>query len=195
MSKKQPVQLPIEVSRLRLGSAFRGYAIPFQDCITLTTAQRLLLVDDGVTKISNNPSDEHRACIVINPASHQLVVLSIDHKLIDQRAGGMADGAVFDRNKFAFVEFKDQAEGKTDYSIAKTYEKANSQLHQAVELFKELTANVSIDFLKMVKVECHIIVNDMFPDAMTIQQDKATEFALDNPGLELSFEREVYFDS
>lgn len=195
MSKKLVVQVPQAVSRLRLCSAFRGYAVPFQDCITLTTDPKLLLVDDGVTQISNNTFDEYRACVVINPDSHQLVVLSIDHKLIGQRAGGMADGAVFDTKKFAFVEFKDQAEGKTDYSITETYNKACSQLHQAVELFKELTASVSIDFVKMAEVECHIIVNEMFPEAKAIQQDKAIEFALDNLGSELSFERKVYFHS
>lgn len=195
MSKIQPVQLPPAVSRLRLGSAFRGYAVPLHDCISLTSDQRILLVDDGVTQISNNPLDERRACVVFNPNSHQLVVLSIDHKLIDQREGGMADGAVFNTNKFAFVEFKDQAEGNSNFAIAQTYEKASSQLHQAVELFKSLTAEVSIDFLKMVVVECHIIVDEMFPVAKTIQQDKATEFAINNPGLELSFEREVFFNS
>lgn len=195
MSKIQPVLLPPEVSRLRLGSAFRGYAVPFQNCISITSDQRFLVVDDGVTQISNNPFDEYRTCVVINPSSKKIIVLSIDHKLIDQRPGGMADGAVFDNKKFAFVEFKDHSEGNLDYSIEKTYEKACNQLHQAVELFKELMANVSIEFLKMVKVECHIIVNKMFPEAKAIQQDKATEFAIDNPGLELSFEREIYFNS
>lgn len=193
MSKILPVQLPPEVSRLRLASAFRGYAVNFQDCITLSSDTRFLLVDDGVTHISNNPSDEYRACVVINPDSHQIVILSIDHKLVDKRIGGMADGAVFDTKKFAFVEFKDQAEGNSDYSIAQTYIKASSQLHQAIELFKELMANVSIEFFKMVKVECHIIVNKMFPEAKTIQQDKAIEFAIDNPGLELCFENQIYF--
>lgn len=195
MSKKRPVQLPLEVSRLRLGSAFRGYAVPFHDCISLTSDQRVLLVDDGITQISHNPEDDYRACIALNPDFHQLIVLSIDHKLINQRDGGMADGAVFDTKKFAFVEFKDHAEGNTDYSIAQTYEKAVSQLHNAVELFKELTANVAVKFLDMVEVECHVIVSEMFPEAKTIQQDKAIEFAMDNHGLKLSFEREVFFNS
>lgn len=195
MSKLVQEELPDEVRKLRLGSAFRGYAKSIKGCITLTSEARVLIVDDHSfnTHISHNTNDECRACIAINPENHQLVVLSIDHVLVSQHCGGMADGAVFDYRKFAFIEFKDEAHGNSVPQIEKTYDKAISQLHEAILLFKNKTADVKIDFINAIDIECHIIVSESFPRVKTTEQQKMISFPLYNYNVPLSFERNVNF--
>lgn len=193
MAKRINDSLPNEVKHLRLGSAFRSFTNTFSNCIETTSDKRFFIVDDGYTRISNLQEDEHRACIANNPNSHQVIVLAIDHKLIAQRVGGMADGAAFDMNNFYLLEFKDQAQGKTIQSIEETFDKAMLQLRQALNLFIDRTREVGVDLMKEVNVEAHIIVNDMHPRISSIEQSRMLAFPMDNNGVPLSFDRQINF--
>ena len=107
----------------------------------------------------------------------------------------MADGAVFDENKFAFVEFKANAQGNTQAAIEHTYTEATNQLTAALNLFVEkLKMNkVAVDFTSATNVICHVIVSEKFPRASALEQSMMIAFAISNNGVGLSFEREIYF--
>ena len=108
----------------------------------------------------------------------------------------MADGAVFDEQKFVFLEFKDQAQGNSYSAIEDTYSKASNQLTAALHLFEEKMASnrASVNFTASVDVSCHIIVSDKFPRASALEQNMMLSFAMSNNGVALSFEREILFD-
>lgn len=184
--------IPLAVKNIRLCQAFKGYNPGILDCIETTCAEEVMLVDDGFTKITTNFSDKNRCCLVENPNGKELVVLPIDHRLIKQRDGGMADGAVFDTSGFRFIEFKSNAEGKTDAVVEATYDDAIGQLKAALNLFSTNINAVGIKFLDVVDVVCHVIVSETFPRAKATEQSKMIEFAMDN-NVELSFERNIIF--
>lgn len=188
--------IPNAVKRLKLVSAFKGYNPGVLDCIEISSNDQVMVVDDEeCTHISTSTEDVSRCCLCFNPNRNEIVVLPLDKKLIKQRQGGMADGAVFDENKFAFLEFKDQAQGKTSEAIEGTYTKAASQLTAALNLFIEKLKNkkIAIDFIGTINVLCHIIVSEKFPRASALEQNMMLSFALSNNGVGLSFEREVAF--
>ena len=188
--------IPNAVKRLKLVSAFKGYNPGVLDCIEISRNDQIMVVDDEeCTHISTATEDAARCCLCINPNRKEIVVLSLDKKLIKQRQGGMADGAAFDENKFAFLEFKDQAQGHTSEAIEGTYTKATSQLSAALNLFSDKLKDekVAIDFINTVNVICHIIVSEKFPRASALEQNMMLTFALSNNGVGLSFEREVRF--
>ena len=188
--------IPNAVKRLKLVSAFKGYNPGVLDCIEISRNDQIMVVDDEeCTHISTATEDAARCCLCINPNRNEIVVLPLDKKLIKQRQGGMADGAAFDENKFAFLEFKDQAQGHTSEAIEGTYTKAASQLSAALDLFSDKLKDekVAIDFIKKVNVICHIIVSEKFPRASALEQNMMLTFALSNNGVGLSFEREVRF--
>lgn len=189
-------KIPSAIKRLKLVSAFRGYNPGVLDCYESSADERVLVVDDvDGSHITNNVEDIHRCCTCLNPDQYELIILPLDKKLIKQRVGGMADGAVFDENKFAFVEFKDQAQGNSPGAIEDTYTKATSQLTTALDLFTEkLKATaIAINFTKAINVVCHIIVSEKFPRASALEQNMMIAFAMANYGVELSFEREIVF--
>lgn len=188
--------IPNAVRRLKLVNAFKGYNPGILDCIEISSNDQVMVVDDEeCTHISTSTEDVSRCCLCFNPNRNEIVVLPLDKKLIKQRQGGMADGAVFDENKFAFLEFKDQAQGKTSEAIEGTYTKAASQLTAALNLFIEKLKNkkIAIDFIGTINVLCHIIVSEKFPRASALEQNMMLSFALSNNGVGLSFEREVAF--
>jgi len=189
--------IPIAIKKLRLASAFKGYNPGVLDCFELSQDERVMVVDDvDCTHISNNEEDLHRCCVCLNPNRNELIILPLDRKLIKQRAGGMADGAAFDENKFAFLEFKDHAQGNTPKAIEGTYTKAASQLTAALNLFTEKLKDerVAIDFTKTINVICHIIVSEKFPRASALEQNMMLDFAMSNNGVGLSFEKKVQFN-
>lgn len=188
--------IPNAVKRLKLVNAFKEYNPGILDCIEISSNEQVMVVDDEeCTHISISAEDASRCCLCFNPNRNEIVVLPLDKKLIKQRQGGMADGAVFDENKFAFLEFKDQAQGKTSEAIEGTYTKAASQLTAALNLFIEKLKNkkIAIDFIGTINVLCHIIVSEKFPRASALEQNMMLSFALSNNGVGLSFEREVAF--
>ena len=55
-----------------------------------------MVIDDDEEKFSrftNNPDDEQKALMVINENNRQIVLLSIDNKLIKEHVGGICDCA------------------------------------------------------------------------------------------------------
>ena len=189
-------EIPTAIKRLRLSSAFKGYNPGILDCIENSFDERIMIIDDETyTHISNREEDLYRCCLCLNPNKNEIIVLPIDKRLVKQRDGGMADGAVFDENKFAFVEFKDQAQGNSPDAIEDTYTKATSQLTAALNLFTEKlkAMSIAINFTEAINVVCHIIVSEKFPRASALEQNMMIAFAMANYGVELSFEREIVF--
>lgn len=175
--------------------AFKGYKPGVLDCIDVSHDSKLMIVDDVEgTCISKREKDAYRCCLCINPNNNEIVVLPLDKRLIKQRVGGMADGAVFDEQKFVFLEFKDQAQGNSDVAISDTYTKASSQLSAALTLFEEKSTSVGVDFRQRVEVNCHIIVSDKFPRASALEQNMMLLFAINNKGIALCFEKEILFN-
>lgn len=192
-----PDYIPDAVKRLKLASAFRGYNPGVLDCIEVSHDSNFMIVDDAEgTCISKREEDSFRCCMCVNPDNNEIVLLPIDKKLIKQRVGGMADGAVFDEQKFVFLEFKDQSQGNSYSAIEDTYSKASNQLTAALHLFEEKMASnrASVNFTASVDVSCHIIVSDKFPRASALEQNMMLLFAMSNNGVALSFEREILFD-
>ena len=189
--------IPNAIKNLKLMSAFRGYNPGILDCIETSRGSRIMVVDNAEgSHISTDAGDLYRCCLCINPNNNEIVVLPLDKRLVKQRTGGMADGAIFDEQKFVFVEFKDQAQGKYLTTIERTYSKASSQLSAALQLFIEklATKDICVDFLSSVNVSCHIIVSDKFPRTSAIEQNMRLLFAIENKGVDLSFEKEILFN-
>lgn len=188
--------IPEAVKRLKLAGAFKGYNPGVLDCIAVSRDSKIMIVDDVKgTCISKREEDAYRCCLCINANNNEIVVLPLDKRLLKQQVGGMADEAVFDEQKFVFLEFKDQALGNSDAAIAGTYTKASSQLTAALALFEEKTTSVGVDFLHSVDVSCHIIVSDKFPRTSALEQNMMLLFAINNNGVALSFEKEIRFDN
>lgn len=189
------MEVPQAVQNLKLCRAFRGYQQKVTDCITPTAEKEFYLKEDEQTNtvIITFCSDDTKVCKVKNPSGQEAVVLAIDHKLIDNRKGGIADGALFNLSDFHILEFKSNAVGQSDISVEETYEKAIQQLISTLELFKTLLAKVQVDLTTKVRVECHIIVSKMFPRNNASEMTKALLFA-DNTGLPLNFGNEIELD-
>ena len=188
--------IPEVVKRLKLVDAFKGYNPGVLDCIEVSRDSQIMIVDDAKgTCISKREADAYRCCLCINPTSSEIVLLPLDKRLIKQRAGGMADGAIFDEQKFVFLEFKDQAKGNYQTSVEGTYKKASSQLSAALQLFIEILAtnSICVDFLSNINVSCHIIVSDKFPRVSALEQNMRLLFSMKNHGVELSFEKKIFF--
>lgn len=184
--------VPQAVQNLKLCWAFRGYRQQVTDCIASTTEKEFYLKDDEQTHtvVITSASGDDKICKVSNPSGQEAVVLAIDHKLIDNREGGIADGAVFNLSDFHFVEFKTNAIYQSDAGVEETYVKAMQQLISTVDLFKEVLAKAYVDFTSKVQIECHIIVSDIFPRNNASEMTKALLFA-DRTGLPLSFDNEI----
>lgn len=189
-----PDYIPDAVKKFKLVSAFKGYNPGILDCIEVSRNSSFMIVDnaDG-TCISKRVEDSYRCCLCVNPNNNEIVLLPLDKKLIKQRAGGMADSALFDVQKFVFLEFKDQALGNSYGAIKDTYTKASNQLTAAVKLFDSILKNITIDFKSIINIACHIIVSEKFPRASALEQNMMLSFAMSNNGVELSFEREITF--
>ncbi len=189
--------IPTAVNKLRLVWAFKGYNPGILDCIESSFDERIMIIDDETyTHISNREDDIYRCCLCLNPNKNEIIVLPLDKRLVKQRDGGMADGAVFDEKKFAFIEFKDQAQGNSPDAIEYTYTKATSQLTAALNLFTEKLKmkSIAIKFSKAINVVCHIIVSEKFPRASALEQSMMLDFAESNNGVRLSFDREIQFN-
>ena len=193
-----PNHIPDAVKRLKLASAFKGYNPGVLDCIEVSRDSQLMIVDDAEgTCISKRDDDYYRCCLCVNPNNNEIVLLPLDKKLIKQRVGGMADGAVFDEQKFVFLEFKDQAQGKSYGAIEDTYTKASNQLTAALHLFEERVASDSayVNVTASVDVSCHIIVSDKFPRTSALEQNMMLLFAMSNNGVALSFDKVIVFNN
>ena len=148
------------IDRLRLDEAFlTNVHCPFSDCWTVRMDTELLLVDDDeykFSRFSNDEEDRPKALIVINTEHKQIVLLSIDNKLICGHVGGIADCALLDESKFHFVEFKTNAYGNSDESIRDTFEKAISQLVETINVFRSRLNAIGVCMEELVDLSCHV---------------------------------------
>lgn len=163
---------------------------------TVRTDSRLLVIDDNdsqVSRFSDDKLDEQRALVIVNSLNKVITLISIDHALIDNHQGGIADCAVMDEQKMAFVEFKTNAYGNSEESIRDNFETACSQLKETLRVFKSKLQDKGIDLLDAMAVECRIIVAHRYPRATAIKQDFRTQFVQDTNGIDLLFERLIEF--
>lgn len=182
------------IDKLRLDIAFGRH---FDGAWTVRADSRLLVIDDdadNVSRFSDSEEDEPRALVVLNENNRTITLLSIDHKLIADHPGGIADCAVFDDEKFDFVEFKTNAYGNSEESIRDTFEKAYGQLKETLNVFDEKMSSVGINLFETMVVECRIVVSQRFPRATAAKQNYQALFAEETKGITLYFERLVRFE-
>lgn len=182
------------IDKLKLDLAFDNHFD--DDCWTVRTDSKLLVVDDDLTRksrFSDDEMDEERALIIINSHNKVITLISIDHALIENHPGGIADCAVMDDQKLAFVEFKTNAYGNSDESIRDTFEKASNQLKETLQVFGGKLTSLGVDLIEAMAVECRIIVSHRYPKASALKQDFRALFAQETNGIDLIFERLIEF--
>lgn len=187
--------IPEAVKNLHLCTAFKGYAVHLMNCISCTDDAIVYVRDNDDTHISeltDIPAIEN-VFIGNNPLRTNICLLSIDHKLVNNHSGGIADCAVFNTNIFCFVEFKTNAEGRSLESVEKTYQSAILQIENTLRLFVEKIKNAHADLYKDVEdIVCHIVVASKFPRDLAMEQNYMVAFA-EKWKLELSFENHHSF--
>lgn len=187
------------IDHIRLDEAFaKNTHKPFNECWTIRMDSELMVIDDDeekYSKFTDNPDDAQKALLVINENNKQIVLLSIDNKLIKDHKGGIADCALFDNEQFHFVEFKTNAYGNSDEQVRETFDKATSQLKETIRVFKDRLQKVNIQFEDAVALSCYVIVSQRFPKSRAIKQEYQISFADENDNIALFFPEKVYWDN
>lgn len=182
-----------EIDGLGLGEAFPGKDgfANLENCWLCTQDSKVIVIDDvdGCRFSDNLTIDRDQGFLLINGDNHNVILLAIDKKLIDNHPGGIADCAVFDLAQFLFVEFKSNALGNSVESVKDTFDKAVSQLEETLRVFKERDPQV----FESRQVMCYIITSHSFPRFSTTKQKYIYKFAEDNDILELSFNTQHVF--
>lgn len=187
--------IPQAVSQLKLRYAFQGYDQDIISCISSTEEGRVMVIDDEelfYSHFTNQKDQEYRCVIVNNVEGHEIYLLAIDNKFINNHPGGIADCALFDESLFHFVEFKTNAGGHTTAQVEETYRNAMAQIENTYRLFKTKLSNVSVDFDNIVNIQCYVVVSSRFPRESAIEQQLQIEFA-QSLHLSLSFENVIDF--
>lgn len=186
----------IAIDKLKMDEAFAANIhSPFNGCWTIRMDKELMVVDDDVLKYSHYSDDineEQKALMVINNNNKEIVLLSIDNKLIAAHPGGIADCALFDDEQFRFVEFKTNALGNSEKAVRDTFDKATSQLIATYQLFTDRLNEVDIQFSDAVTISCHIVVSHSFPKSKAVKQEYQLAFA-DEYCMELNFSEKTYW--
>lgn len=187
------------IDRIRLDEAFATDTYkPFNECWTVRMHSELMVIDDDDEKYSrftDDPDDVQRALMVINANNRQIILLSIDHKLIKEHVGGICDCALFDDKQFRFVEFKTNAYGNSEQSVRDTFDKATEQLKETIRVFKDRLQKVDIVFEDAVTLSCHVVVSQRFPKRRAIIQDYQMSFADENDNIGLFFSDKIYWEA
>lgn len=189
------MSISIEISNLRLCSAFKDLACDILSCIEVDNSSHVYIIDDTEHKYSCFiKSDEVVLdCFCgININNYNLHLLAIDNKLMTNIPGGIADCALFNSDHFVLIEFKTNAEGNTQASVEYTYQKAIDQLKNTIKIFSARLKKVQIDFYKHINIVPHIVVASKFPRSQAMEQNYAIQFANDT-FLELNFENSHEF--
>lgn len=187
--------IPVAVKQLHLCKAFEGYAVSIMDCIRCSNDAIVYVRDNDVIHISEfiSGTESEEVFVGYNLKGTEICLLSIDHKLIDNHPGGIADCAVFNTDIFCFVEFKVNAEGRSLKSVESTYHSAISQIENTLQLFIDKINVAHANLLTAVKeVVCHIVVASKFPRDLAMEQNYAVAFA-EKWNMELSFENNHSF--
>ena len=185
--------IPEAVSRLRLCSAFKGWNVPLIDCVECRNDECLYVTEDTATNVSRfeyRNVDVEKCFIGRNKKRKEICLLPIDHRLIDNHIGGIADCALFNTDTFCFIEFKLNAEGNNHKSVETTYGKAVSQLKNTFMLVRSKMQSTNTDFCSETEVTFNVVVARQFPRITATEQNMMIAFSLDPDtyGLELSFE-------
>lgn len=186
------------IDRIKLDEAFATETyLPFNDCWTVSMDSELMVIDDDEKKFSrftDDPEDAQKALMVINEKNRQIVLLSIDNKLIKEHVGGICDCALFDDKQFRFVEFKTNAYGNSTEQVRETFDKATSQLKETIHVFKDRLQKVDIKFEDAVVLSCHVVVSQRFPKSRAIKQEYQITFADENDNIGLFFSEKTYWE-
>lgn len=186
------------IDRIKLDEAFATETyLPFNDCWTVSMDSELMVIDDDEMKFSrftDNPEDAQKALMVINEKNRQIVLLSIDNKLIKEHVGGICDCALFDDKQFRFVEFKTNAYGNSTEQVRETFDKATSQLKETIHVFKDRLQKVDIKFEDAVVLSCHVVVSQRFPKSRAVKQEYQISFADENDNIGLFFSDKTYWE-
>lgn len=186
------------IDNIKLDEAFATETFkPFNECWTVRMDSELMVIDDDIEKFSrftDNPDDEQKALMVINENNRQIVLLSIDNKLIKEHKGGICDCALFDDKQFHFIEFKTNAYGNSLEQVCETFEKATSQLKETIHVFKDKLQKVDIVFEDALILSCHVVVSQRFPKSSAIKQDFQMSFANENHNIALYFSDKIYWE-
>ena len=168
------------------------------ECWTVRMDRELLVVDDDTEKVSRYTDDKEetlQALLVINENHRQIVLLSIDNKLIKDHEGGIADCALFDEKQFRFVEFKTNAYGNSEQSVRDTFDKATGQLTETIQVFKGRLGKVNIQFEDSITICCHIVISHRFPKSRAVKQEYQMSFADENDNIPLYFSEKTYWEA
>ena len=189
----------VAIDRLRLDEAFTKKMLhrAFDECWTVKCDETLLVVDDEETRISRFGSendDLEKALIVFNENKQEIVLLSIDNQLLKSVEGGLADCALFDDKQFRFVEFKTNAEGNSERTVQKTFDKASRQLKNTIRIFNDSLKSVDIVFEDTIALSCRIVLSRSFPSNPSLMQDFQIEFMLETGGTMLNFDSETLWE-
>lgn len=186
------------IDKIRLDEAFVNETyMPFNECWTVRMDRTLMVIDDDVEKFSkftDNPDDGQKALMVINENNRQIVLLSIDNKLIRGHVGGICDCALFDDKQFRFIEFKTNAYGNSPEQVRETFDKATSQLKETIRVFKDKLQKVDIVFEDAVTLSCYVVVSQRFPKSRAIKQEYQLSFADENDNTPLFFSDKTYWE-
>jgi hypothetical protein len=186
------------IDRIKLDEAFATETYkPFNECWTVRMDSELMVIDDDEEKFSrftDNSEDKQKALMVINENNRQIVLLSIDNKLIKEHVGGICDCALFDDKQFRFVEFKTNAYGNSPEQVRETFDKATSQLKETIHVFKDRLQMVDIQFEDAVTLSCHVVVSQRFPKSRAIKQEYQISFADENDNIGLFFSEKTLWE-
>lgn len=187
------------IDRLRLDEAFSNETFKsFNECWTVRMDSELLVVDDDTEKVSKFTDDKEetpKALLVINENNRQIVLLSIDNKLIKNHEGGIADCALFDVEQLRFVEFKTNAYGNSEQSVRDTFDKATAQLTETIQVFKDRLKKVNILFEDSITICCHIVISHRFPKSRAVKQEYQISFSDENDNIPLYFSEKTYWEA
>lgn len=186
------------IDQIKLDEAFATDTyLPFNECWTVRMDSSLMVIDDDDEKFSrftDNSDDEQKALMVINENNRQIVLLSIDNKLIKDHVGGICDCALFDDKQFRFIEFKTNAYGNSPEQVRETFDKATSQLKETIHVFKDKLQKVDIVFEDAVTLSCHVVVSQRFPKSRAIKQEYQICFADENDNIPLFFSEKTIWE-
>ena len=179
------------IDHIRLDEAFATKTYKqFNECWTVRMDSELMVIDDDEERFSrftDNSDDVQKALLVVNQNNRQIVLLSIDNRLIKDHMGGICDCALFDDRQFRFIEFKTNAFGNSPEQVCETFDKATGQLKETIHVFRDRLQMVDIVFEDAVALSCHVVVSQSFPKSSAIKQDYQMSFADDNDNIPLSF--------
>lgn len=185
------------IDSLKLDEAFAHETFrPFNECWTVRMDRELLVVDDDnekYSRFSDDLEEESKALMVINEKNKQIVLLSIDNKLIASHPGGITDCALFDTDQFRFIEFKTNAYGNSEKAVHDTFEKASHQLKETIHVFSDRMEKVGISFNDAIVISCHIVVSHSFPKSKAMKQEFQLAFA-EETGYALDFSEKTYWE-